>query len=72
MLACVPPNRVPQVWKAVRGRIAHALERGGVGTQIEQVESDLLRELAQLWVAPGGVAVTQITESRHREYRTAR
>jgi hypothetical protein len=70
MLACVPPSRVPQVWKAVHGRIAHALDRGGVGTQIEQVESDLLRELAQLWVAPGGVAVTQITKSRHRAYRT--
>jgi hypothetical protein len=70
MLACVPPSRVPEVWKAVRGRIAHALERGGVATQIEQIESDLLRELAQLWVAPGGVAVTQITRGSHRACRT--
>jgi hypothetical protein len=61
MLACVPPDRVPEVWKAVRGSIAHALERGNVGTGVGQVEADLFNELAQLWVAPGGVAVTQIT-----------
>ena len=70
MIACVPPDRVREVWKAVHGAIAHALRRGNVGTEIAQVEADLLRELAQLWVAPGGAAVTQITKSRHRSYRT--
>jgi hypothetical protein len=74
MIACVPPCRVSEVWKAVRGAIAHALDRGNVGTEIGQVEADLFRELAQLWVAPGGVAVTQITgppvESRHRSSLT--
>ncbi len=70
MIACVPPNRVPEVWKAVHGAIAHALRRGNVGTQIEQVEADLFRELAQLWVAPAGAAVTQIIKSVHGTYRT--
>jgi len=70
MIACVPPNRVPEVWKAVHRAIAHALDRGNVGTQIEQVERDLFNELAQLWVAPDGVGITQITKSRHRTYRT--
>jgi hypothetical protein len=70
MIACVPPARVPQVWTAVHGAIAHALRRGNVGSEIEQVERDLFNELAQLWVASGGVAVTQITKSRHRTYRT--
>jgi hypothetical protein len=58
------------VWKAVHGAIAHALRRGNVGSEIEQVERDLFNELAQLWVASSGVAVTQITKSRHRDYRT--
>jgi hypothetical protein len=70
MIACVPPDRVPEAWKAARGAIALALHKGNVGTEIAQVEADLFRELAQLWVAPGGVAVTQITKSRHRSYRT--
>ena len=70
MIACVPPCRVPEVWRATRDSIEWALARGNVGTAIETVERDLLAELAQLWVAPGGVAVTQITKSRHRSYRT--
>jgi hypothetical protein len=70
VIACVAPNHVPEVWKAVHGAIARALHRGNVGTEIEQVEADLFHSLAQLWVAPGGVAVTQITKSRHRSYRT--
>src|SRR5437868_6003437 len=61
MISCVPPDRVPEVWKAVRGRIAHALDRGNVGTDIDSVERDLLGNLAQLWLATDGVAVTQIT-----------
>ncbi len=59
-----------EVWKAVRGQIAHALKRGNVGTEIATVERDLFGELAQLWLATDGVAITQITKSRHRDYHT--
>ena len=60
-LICVPPSLVPHVWKLYRIPVELALQRGNVGTAIEDVESWLFAGLAQLWIARVGVAVTQLT-----------
>ena len=60
-LICVPLSLVPHVWKPYRALVDLALQRGNVGTEIEDVESWLFTGAAQLWLAPGGVAITQLT-----------
>jgi hypothetical protein len=66
-LACVPPDRVAEIWPHVRHWIKAAMERADISS-FAQVEADALSGATLLWLATdgkriGAVAVTDVQQT---------
>lgn len=62
-LACVPPDRVPDVWPVVDKLIRAAMEKLQI-SDVAEVKHDLFNGGALLWLARngGGVKATAVTQ----------
>lgn len=63
-LACVPPDRVAQIWSSICGPLRKACERGSDVGSFGDLAHDVLNGNALVWLAfddkPIGVGVTRI------------
>ena len=70
-IACVPPDKVSQVWPRVSGLIFIAMKRGDLAA-FAPVEQSVMNGMAQLWLAVenrNDIIAAAVTELHATEWR---